>query len=641
MLASIASLAVMLVGIMFYLGFVNDLRIRDARDNLRDRLFIKKSSIEKSLYSRIYYTKSVAAYVAMNPEITNDEFCRLAAEFLVSDSVISTMALSKNCIIGAIYPLEDHESALGLNLLEHPKRRQIVEQTVRTRKTFVAGPVELIEGGIAFISYTPIFTEKGSSGKEFWGVTDIVIRRDRLFREAGMLFADGDFVYGMKGYDGMGAKGSVIWGDSAVFNTDPVTVDISLPTGSWVLAAAPRAGWDELVQKSDRLSLLLHLIAFFVAFLIWIIAMAQERIRTNAREFAAMFGAMDDLIIEFSSKGDYLQIAPTNDSHLVQPKNRMIGRNIYDLLDKPIADLHYNAIQECMSRRSKVVIEYSIDIGGETRWFQGRFSFMTSSSVMFMAEDISRKKADEEALKKSELLLRELNETKDKLFSVIAHDLRNPFSTFLGYTEILAEDTSSMSQVEIKNLALRMRNSAANMLGQLEDLLEWSQIQRGMIKFSPETIRLQGIVHVCTDEIRQSAERKEISVTSLVEESLEVFADRKMLRSVLVNLLGNAVKFTRPGGRVVVSAGKGKENGVLISVKDSGIGMTSEIISGLFTMDLHISRKGTEGEPSTGLGLILCKEFVDRHNGLIWADSEVGEGSTFNVFLPYQDEAKG
>lgn len=634
-LIAIASLVLMLVGVRLYIGFVNDVRITEGKSNLRDRLFLLKSNLEKSLYSRIYYTKSVAAYVSMNPDITREEYDRLAGGFVEGDSVISTMALSRNCIISAIYPLEGHESALGLDLLAHPKRKEIVEQTVRTHKTFIAGPVELVEGGIAFISYTPIFLQAAASGdRKFWGVTDIVIRRDRLFHEAGLKFNDSEFRYGLRGYDGRGASGSVIWGDSAVFSLDPVCVEVNLPTGSWVLGAVPVTSWGDLLKQTDRIGLLLTLVAVFIAVLIWIIAIALFRIRTNAREFAAMFGAMDDLIIEFSSKGDYLQIAPTNDSLLVRPKSMMLGKNVYDILEKPVADLHYQAIRQCLAEKSQVVIEYSVKLGEEIRWFQGRFSYMTDYSVIFMAEDISRKKSDEESLRNSEQLLRELNDTKDKIFSVIAHDLRNPLTAFLGLSEIIAAETSNLSPDEVRVMAGRMRKSAYNLLGQIEDLLEWSQLQQGIVQFCPEKIPLDKLVVICVEEMSEMARKKEIRIDTQLENALEIAGDRRMIKSVVSNLLSNSVKFTRTGGWVHVSASRIAGDQVRLVVKDSGIGMNREILSGLFTMDLHINRKGTDGEPSTGLGLILCKEFVDKHNGMIWAESEVGEGSTFFVTLP-------
>lgn len=160
LLLAVASFFILVFVILRYTQFSNDNKEKDIRSNLLDLLITKKSQLEKALNSRVYYTKGIAAYTSINPHISNETFYELADELINKDSVISTMSLSRDCVINAIFPYEGHEAAIGLNLLEHPARRKIVEKTIETRNTFIAGPVKLIEGGIAFISYTPIFQEK-------------------------------------------------------------------------------------------------------------------------------------------------------------------------------------------------------------------------------------------------------------------------------------------------------------------------------------------------------------------------------------------------------------------------------------------------------------------------------------------------
>lgn len=197
------------IGIYNYSNYTKGQWEKDERSNLMDLLTSKKSNLEKALYSRIYYTRGVAAYVGLNPSISNNEFYELAKEYIKQDTVISTMALSKDCIINAIYPYEGHESAIGLNLLAHPERNEIVKKTIETELTFVAGPVELVEGGSAFISYTPIFNKLESLNNSFWGITDIVIKEESLIREAKISLAENGFKFALKGYNGTGNKGAI------------------------------------------------------------------------------------------------------------------------------------------------------------------------------------------------------------------------------------------------------------------------------------------------------------------------------------------------------------------------------------------------------------------------------------------------
>ena len=181
-----------------FTNYYNDNREKDVRSKLYDLLIAKKSLLEKSLNSRIYYTKGIAAYTSINPNTTDTEFYQLAEKLIQKDSVISTMALSKDCVINAIFPLEGHETAIGLNLLEHPQRKIIVENTIKTKNTFLAGPVELVEGGIAFISYTPIFSKTTYASSKFWGVTDIVILKEKLFNEMKLFTSDSNYYFALR-----------------------------------------------------------------------------------------------------------------------------------------------------------------------------------------------------------------------------------------------------------------------------------------------------------------------------------------------------------------------------------------------------------------------------------------------------------
>jgi len=255
-------------------------------------------------------------------------------------------------------------------------------------------------------------------------------------------------------------------------------------------------------------------------------------------------------------------------------------------------------------------------------------------ATLNMLTDITeRKQADEEISFKNELLLK-LNTEKDKFFSIIAHDLRGPFSGFLGLTQIMAEDLPSLTMAEIQDIALRMRNSANNLFLLLENLLEWAKMQQGLIPFKPELIQLLPFVDECIVIMQEPAKTKGIEITYDIPDNLKVFADSNILQTVIRNLVSNALKFTPKGGKVSLSAKDTGNKSIEISIRDTGIGMSSKIIDNLFRLDVKTSRKGTEGEPSSGLGLLLCKEFVEKHGGKIWAKSKVEKGTTIYFTIP-------
>jgi signal transduction histidine kinase len=226
-----------------------------------------------------------------------------------------------------------------------------------------------------------------------------------------------------------------------------------------------------------------------------------------------------------------------------------------------------------------------------------------------------------------------INKQKDKFFSIIAHDLRGPFNGFLGLTELLAKDIDSMDKEEIQFAAENMRSSATNLNRLLENLLEWSRMEQGLIPFDPKENQLLPVVSECVSTLKDAANNKEIKIQTLIDEKTTVFADDHISQAVIRNILSNAVKFTPKGGSIVIQ-GKEDDKNTTITIKDSGIGMDPKMVGNLFQLDVKTNRKGTDDEPSSGLGLILCKEFIEKHGGEIWVESEEGKGSIFYFNFP-------
>ncbi len=238
-----------------------------------------------------------------------------------------------------------------------------------------------------------------------------------------------------------------------------------------------------------------------------------------------------------------------------------------------------------------------------------------------------------EELETTKLRLIDSLKEKDKFFSIIAHDLRSPFSGFLGFTKIMAEEIQDLSLNEIQEISERMQDSAKTLYLLLENLLEWSRMKRNSIAFAPEYISITFVIKTNISLIKLRADIKGVEIENSVPENLMLNADMNLLNGVIRNLLSNALKFTPNGGYINIGTIDGVED-LTIYIKDSGIGMPASVINKLFKIDEKVSRLGTDGESSTGLGLLLCKEYVDKHGGKIWAESAEGKGSTFFVSLP-------
>lgn len=251
--------------------------------------------------------------------------------------------------------------------------------------------------------------------------------------------------------------------------------------------------------------------------------------------------------------------------------------------------------------------------------------------------DVTRLEKIEQALRDNERKYESLNATKDKFFRIISHDLKNPFQQLLGLTDILQKDLPNLRKDELTRIIGMIHSSAETGNKLLENLLIWSNAQTDKIEFKPEPLRLNDLVNQVIRFTGNLADNKNINLEPSVPRDLIIHSDRNMLDLILRNLITNAIKFTRRNGNVKITAGR--ENGnIIISVKDNGVGIPKDKIDSLFKVEKVYSTMGTEKEKGTGLGLLLCKEFVEKNNGTITVDSEPGRGSEFKIIFPAHED---
>ncbi|MFH1118185.1 MAG: ATP-binding protein [Bacteroidota bacterium] len=251
-----------------------------------------------------------------------------------------------------------------------------------------------------------------------------------------------------------------------------------------------------------------------------------------------------------------------------------------------------------------------------------------------VAEDITEKKKAEEAIRKYSEDLRESNASKDKMFSIIAHDLRTPFNGLLAFSDILSNDYDSLSKEEVQEYIEVIRSLSRNTFNLLEKLLQWSRLQTGRMEFKPVNLVFQDQVEPILGLLSANARGKSIELNGKIEKGLTIFSDQNMVHAIIRNLASNAIKFTPENGSVTISARSVPGNMAEITVSDTGVGIDPGNLENLFRVENQQSTKGTRGETGTGLGLILCKEFIERNGGSIKVESEPGKGSRFIFTLP-------
>jgi PAS domain S-box-containing protein len=245
--------------------------------------------------------------------------------------------------------------------------------------------------------------------------------------------------------------------------------------------------------------------------------------------------------------------------------------------------------------------------------------------------DITLRKQAEESIIANEALLRSLNEDKDLFFSILAHDLRSPFSAIIGLTDLIKNNVRDYDISKIEDFIHHINISAKSTSNLLEDLLMWAGSQSGRLSFRPQILNFTVVCQDIISDMRLIAETKNIMINFPVTERIEVFADIDMLKTVLRNLMSNAIKFTNNGGHVDVFA-RELNSGLIISVADNGIGIPQQVLDKLFDISHKHTSTGTANEPRSGLGLLLCKEFIEKHGGEIWVESK--NGCEFRFSLP-------
>ncbi len=363
---------------------------------------------------------------------------------------------------------------------------------------------------------------------------------------------------------------------------------------------------------------------------------AQEELESSRNKYVNIFDFSPIPYFTLDINGIIKEVNLNAAKMFAIERKKLIGSNFISFISLDERDIFNGFIKSVFTSSIKCACELKV-INKDKRVFHVLLEGLklddapeeTDRNCQLAIIDLTEYKKVENSLKESNEELKILNSSKDKFFSIIAHDLRRPLESLLGYSELIAAEIETLSQDEIMQFSKGLNENLKNLFALIENLLNWSLMQRDLLEYNPVNLDLHSLISEIISTLKQSINDKDILLSNNVVRETHVYADANMLRSILQNLIINAIKFTPSKGLInIKSASEGSF--VVVTVQDNGIGIEPQKSSVLFDFNRMFTTTGTAGEKGTGLGLPLCKEFIERNDGKIWVESEVGKGSKFS-----------
>lgn len=351
----------------------------------------------------------------------------------------------------------------------------------------------------------------------------------------------------------------------------------------------------------------------------------------NAR---AIMEASNETLLLVDLSGRIIDCNETFTQRLKAPREVLIGKNIFHLESFLNLETRKEAMVKTIESGEPLFLE--LEVSG--RWYDiaikpVRYKNEVTNRCAIFSKDITAQKMAEQALRENEENLKRLNATKDQFFSIVAHDIKNPMSAIVGFSELFMEKLKDLQREDLNQMAALIHKSSTGVVELLDNLSTWARAQTGRLSFKPKEVDLTSLIHEVISLLQGQSLAKSISIRLNLPETLKVIADVDMISTIVRNLVSNAIKFTDSYGMIILSA-QTNERETIVSIQDNGIGMKKERLNALFQIESTLSSRGTHNEKGTGLGLIICKEFIQLHGGSIWAESEPGKGSRFSFSIP-------
>ncbi|MGO4853201.1 ATP-binding protein [Phaeovulum sp. W22_SRMD_FR3] len=635
-----------------------------------------RAKLEGNINSNIQLIRGLIATLSTEPNMQQGRFAELSAELMQGNSRIRNIAGAPGMVIRMMHPLAGNEAAIGLDYNKVEKQRDAAQRARDSRTLVLAGPVDLVQGGRGFIGRFPVFTPGKGGTSHFWGLVSAVIDVDQLYADSGLLAPDLGLDLALTGMDATGMQPEPFYGSIDTMKSNPVSVEVILPAGSWILSAVPKGGWATTPPNLWTLRLLM----LFAAALIMApsimmgrligerqrniaglqrsnsvlqeqmaaleqanrkqqmteemmrVALHQEE-QVNAR-FSNVAAISRSWVWEQDDQLRFTYLSPAYQNVTGIAPDQMIGKTRHELFaTRPeiMGSADWAGLERLLAGRRPFhdFLYLALTDDGREIWIQisgspkydskGRFAGYHGAGI-----DVTR-------LQHARAAAEEANCAKSKFLATMSHEIRTPLNGILGMAQALEQQLHDPATAR---MAATIRDSGESLLSILNDILDLSKIEAGKLVLESAPFAPMDVVARIEALHRLKAEEQGLTLQVVAQGPLETMriGDALRVSQILHNLISNAIKFTDTGG-VTLSLRDLPDGRLHLEVKDTGIGMTPEQLERLFDEFEQADGSVTRRFGGTGLGMSIVRRLAHMMGGMIGVDSEPGRGTTVSVTL--------
>lgn len=634
-----------------------------ARQEALQTLGLMRGELETALNARLHLVHGLSGLVHADRVIREEAFQAFAQQLGTGVSQIRSLQLAPGGVVKHVWPLEQNRKAIGHDLLADASRREAAMRAIEARQIWLAGPINLLQGGQALIGRLPIFMSEnvGDVDEVWWGFATILIDVPELLTEVGLLPGIARFDFALRGRDALGRSGEVFFGDRALFDGEPLRAEVALPAGVWELAILPRGGWPHYWagQTSFRLGTLLVmlLVGGLVYFLLRLPHNTRRAIRLATAQLASTQARFRDAIEALPTGFTVFdaddRLAVCNERiREIYPLSRPrleVGRHFREILEYGLrqgevagveptdAAQVEQALSLSVARHQQPAEAFDIELS-DGRWVRVVEQRTQDGGSVSFHIDVTAQKHSEQSLEEARLRAEAANQAKSTFLATVSHEVRTPLNGVLGMLSVLAAD-QNMTDKQREYLQTA-HNSAKHLLTLLNEILDISKMEAGKLELEDEDFSLADTLNEAVELLQAQAREKGLVLETQFDPQLaaHVRGDAARLRQVLLNLISNAIKFTDEG-QVRVEArqldGKADSLRFAVEITDSGIGFSPEEAQQLFEPFTQLDSDADRRFKGTGLGLAICKSLIDQMGGEISATGQRGQGATFRIALEF------